>query len=197
MNQEIIELSSSDEDVVVVDHGRTYYAEIFGKPAAMPRPTFMAWMKNNKLSRRVVNGASGKQTEFRNAWKHHMINHNNVDNNQFPLFPEGGVKMTLKFHRRLPNKAFKSDTRGRGLKNTDWKINGTVFDFMKPDIDNLAKFVLDALNGAAYTDDDQVVSLELIKVVDLQPPNHEGRTEVWISSLRNVYADTNVANVDV
>lgn len=33
----------------------------------------------------------------------------------------------------------------------------------KPDIDNIAKVVCDALNGVAYKDDKQIVSLKLAK----------------------------------
>lgn len=36
----------------------------------------------------------------------------------------------------------------------------------KPDADNIAKAILDALNGIAYDDDSQVVSLEVIKLYD-------------------------------
>lgn len=33
----------------------------------------------------------------------------------------------------------------------------------KPDIDNIAKLILDALNGLAYKDDNQVTELEVVK----------------------------------
>ena len=36
-------------------------------------------------------------------------------------------------------------------------------DTYKPDVDNVAKSVLDALNGVAYRDDSQVVSLSVLK----------------------------------
>lgn len=36
-------------------------------------------------------------------------------------------------------------------------------DTYKPDVDNVAKAVLDALNGVAYKDDSQVVSLSVLK----------------------------------
>lgn len=42
-------------------------------------------------------------------------------------------------------------------------IRGDVLPTTKPDIDNLAKCVLDALNGIAYRDDNQVVRLESSK----------------------------------
>jgi len=33
----------------------------------------------------------------------------------------------------------------------------------KPDVDNIAKIILDSLNGLAYKDDSQVINLEVIK----------------------------------
>lgn len=48
----------------------------------------------------------------------------------------------------------------------------------KPDVDNVAKSVLDALNGAAYGDDSQVTRLEVIKC-----PREQGQakeTEVTV-----------------
>lgn len=45
---------------------------------------------------------------------------------------------------------------------------GSVLPTKKPDTDNIAKIVLDALNGLAYPDDKQVVELHVIKVYDLE-----------------------------
>lgn len=42
-------------------------------------------------------------------------------------------------------------------------LEGEIKPSKKPDIDNIAKVVLDALNGVAYKDDTQVISLEVIK----------------------------------
>jgi Holliday junction resolvase RusA-like endonuclease len=46
----------------------------------------------------------------------------------------------------------------------------------KPDLDNVAKAVLDALNGVAYVDDKQVVRLSLTKEFSFEP-----RVEVRIA----------------
>lgn len=46
----------------------------------------------------------------------------------------------------------------------------------KPDADNIAKAVLDALNGLAYVDDAQVVELSVVKYWDYEP-----RVEVTIT----------------
>lgn len=48
---------------------------------------------------------------------------------------------------------------------------------IKPDIDNLAKSVLDALNGVAYADDAQIVSLTVTK----QPQTRETVTGISIT----------------
>ncbi|WP_332834903.1 RusA family crossover junction endodeoxyribonuclease [Clostridium perfringens] len=33
----------------------------------------------------------------------------------------------------------------------------------KPDVDNIAKIILDSLNGVAYKDDSQIVDIRIIK----------------------------------
>ena len=53
-------------------------------------------------------------------------------------------------------------------KNTSKKkkeimLNGGAFPVRKPDADNIAKIILDALNGTAYHDDAQIVQLSVRK----------------------------------
>lgn len=50
---------------------------------------------------------------------------------------------------------------------------------IKPDIDNIAKQILDALNGIAWKDDAQVVRLTVQKRYD---DSGEGGVDVWISN---------------
>lgn len=49
------------------------------------------------------------------------------------------------------------------------KLEGTIGTTIKPDCDNIAKIVLDALNHIAYDDDSQVVSLEVQKKYGEEP----------------------------
>ena len=42
-------------------------------------------------------------------------------------------------------------------------LRGCIFPSKKPDADNIAKIVLDALNGVAYEDDSQVINLSVQK----------------------------------
>ena len=50
----------------------------------------------------------------------------------------------------------------------------------KPDCDNLAKSVLDGLNGIAFSDDSQIVYLTVAKFYSLRP-----RTEICVEELGN------------
>ena len=49
------------------------------------------------------------------------------------------------------------------------KLVGEIRPTTKPDCDNLAKSILDSLNGLAYQDDKQVVELEVKKFYAEQP----------------------------
>ena len=55
---------------------------------------------------------------------------------------------------------------------------GLIFPTKKPDTDNIAKAILDALNGLAYYDDAQVVNLEVQKRYSNEP-----RAEVFINDI--------------
>jgi Holliday junction resolvase RusA-like endonuclease len=49
------------------------------------------------------------------------------------------------------------------------KLSGQELPAKKPDIDNLAKLVLDALNGVYWQDDNQIVQLSLSKQYSEEP----------------------------
>lgn len=83
--------------------------------------------------------------------------------NNSPLYPAGvPICMLLKFY-------FKKPKRGK------FPICVPV----KPDIDNLAKFVLDSCNKVLYNDDSQVVLLLLVKLRD-DVGDCNGRTVIEI-----------------
>lgn len=55
-------------------------------------------------------------------------------------------------------------------KNTRLEmLDGCIRPTKKPDVDNIAKAILDSLNGLAYDDDSQVVRLSIDKVYGLEP----------------------------
>ena len=57
-------------------------------------------------------------------------------------------------------------------------ISGLIRPITKPDLDNVSKCILDALNGIAYKDDSQVVDLHITKHYSDEP-----RVEVEIEEL--------------
>ena len=54
-------------------------------------------------------------------------------------------------------------------KKTEELLNGHNNYDKKPDCDNLAKIILDSLNGVAYKDDSQVTALHIYKEYGTQP----------------------------
>lgn len=71
------------------------------------------------------------------------------------------LQIRLEFYLPIP-KSFSKKQREAALA-------GVLLPTKKPDIDNLAKAVLDGLNGLAYQDDQQIVALETCKVYGAAP----------------------------
>jgi Holliday junction resolvase RusA-like endonuclease len=55
-------------------------------------------------------------------------------------------------------------------------------DNQKPDLDNVAKLCLDALNGSAFRDDVQVTHMHAYRF--WSPPGYEGHTAIEIKEIR-------------
>ena len=69
------------------------------------------------------------------------------------------------------------------------KSKSKFFAAVYPDIDNLCKFVMDALNGIVYNDDRQVVVLHAIKLRD-SDGTCNGKTIVHVTQcLEKEYLD--------
>ncbi|MQS44267.1 RusA family crossover junction endodeoxyribonuclease [Companilactobacillus mishanensis] len=81
------------------------------------------------------------------------------------------IKISIEFFRPIQKSVSKKEY-ARRLKNT-------VRPIMKPDIDNYIKAILDGLNGLAWCDDSQIVSIESSKYYSNFP-----RVEIEISDLK-------------
>ena len=68
---------------------------------------------------------------------------------------EGSVRAIIVVYHQIP----KSYTKGKRLACK----NNITLPCKKPDTDNIAKIILDSLNGIAFKDDAQVVELSVIK----------------------------------
>ena len=69
---------------------------------------------------------------------------------------EGRAKVTIKAYFEVP-KSMKKETKEQMLGNV-------ISPTKKPDIDNIVKIVLDALNKMAFRDDNQITKLEVEKI---------------------------------
>ena len=72
---------------------------------------------------------------------------------------EGEISLDIKAVFMIP----KSWTNRKKKTYVDEKRRPEI----RPDIDNIAKVVMDALNGIAYEDDSQVVDMKVSKVYDI------------------------------
>lgn len=79
-----------------------------------------------------------------------------------PIVPaDGPVRVVVKAYHPVPKCAPKYKRAAM--------LAGDIKPLVKVDIDNVAKLVMDALNGLAYLDDKQVVQLEGYKKYAVEP----------------------------
>ena len=75
--------------------------------------------------------------------------------NGFFFDKETPISVTILVYFSVPKNTSK--------KKKEVMLNGGAFPVRKPDADNIAKIILDALNGTAYHDDAQIVQLSVRK----------------------------------
>ncbi len=98
-----------------------------------------------------------------------------------PFFKEDEfLHIKILFHLKRPKNHFLSNKPGPGRLRSQYSCNNRVST--RVDVDNLAKFVLDSLNGILYVDDRQIVELHVKKVFDNED-ECLGKTQVWITRL--------------
>jgi len=169
---EAIEISSDDEPSVANPaHGIIDFVDaiVLGSPKSKPRPKFMSWMRGGRMFCRVVNPGAQEEATFRNAFVQSL----QVSHGSAPSLPtwhaHEAVELEITFCRKLPLTFFVGDNRLSGLRNPS--LLGTrPMDTKAPDIDNLAKFVFDSLNGVLYADDGQLVKVVMLKTCHMDPP---------------------------
>ena len=153
---------TNDSDVE--DDGMVSFT-IMGPPQAMPRVRFFKNGIYNKKSAELV--ATRQQIKLVAPRAQNGI-----------LFQKGTpVKMSIGFFIRRPQDHFKGISRSP--ENIRMKARQATLTPIAPDIDNLIKFVLDALIGVIYHDDRQVVMLTASKQRDSQG-SCGGRTVVTV-----------------
>lgn len=69
---------------------------------------------------------------------------------------EGRIKVEIKAYFGIPKNTSK--------KQKEEMLKDNISPIKKPDIDNIAKIILDALNQLAFKDDNQIVKLDIEKI---------------------------------
>lgn len=163
----IVDLTTDDDHEATPT---TQTIEIAGNPVCLPRAR-TSW----KCKHRHYNPATKALQAFKNTVK------SVLPEAQFGyIYPRTiPVTLTLIFYMKRPNRDFINNQRGVGRLRQDLPFSRSRV----PDIDNLAKFVLDGLNDLLYQDDRQVVKLTVYKLLDNRGLC-EGRTTITISSFQ-------------
>jgi len=133
-----------------------------GIPVAQPRQRTRVANFGGRMVAQIYTPAKHPANEFKAAVR-----------NAFPkgeAVSDQPLQMLLRFV--FPRPASKTRKRGD---------NPRLPKTSKPDCDNLAKTVMDALNGIAYRDDSQVWNLTVEKIIGL--PGETSRVDVVISFL--------------
>jgi len=65
--------------------------------------------------------------------------------------------------------AFFAVLKSFSKKKIEQALQGTISPVTKPDVDNIAKIICDALNDVAYKDDTQIVELTIVKKYAMEP----------------------------
>jgi len=107
-----------------------------------------------------------------------------------PMFQNQVISVQIICRMKRPKRHFVANKPGPGRLKEDSFIdeNGVIrnlashLQVTRSDVDNLAKFVLDSLNGILYNDDRQVASLHVMKVYDDEEP-YSGSTDVTIQTM--------------
>jgi Holliday junction resolvase RusA-like endonuclease len=172
-----------------------------------PRP-----LQRHRTSRgHMYNPSLKYQKSFLNAYQNltdddeqHNIdmnikNGNDYDYDDTPLFDANKyLAITIIFRMKRPKSHFINNKPGLG------RIKKKALSQLLPirtDVDNLAKFVLDSMNGVLYEDDKQIMSLHATKLLD-NVGLCEGSTEIYIRTINGdvdmeKIIESSISNIDI
>ena len=152
MATDLIDLTG-DDDIAAPSACKLY---VKGKPLATPRPGLF---KNG-----YVNKKSRQTKAFGCELKTMLVANGHCTENSMLFDADEPVAVTLWFFLPRPSTDFKCNKKSTGRLKA--RAKEVLFPTICPDVDNLCKFVLDAMNGVAYPDDKQVVKLVAYKCRD-------------------------------
>ncbi|WP_446897458.1 RusA family crossover junction endodeoxyribonuclease [Clostridium sp. LBM24168] len=117
-----------------------------GEPMGKQRPKFNRWTKSAHTPEKTLN----YETYVKELYV----------TNKLPML-EGYIRVDITAFYRIP--------KSTSNKKRQQMLNNELLPDKKPDLDNVAKIICDALNSIAYLDDKQIVSLTVNKFYSEQP----------------------------
>lgn len=117
-----------------------------GDPMGKQRPKFNRWTKSAHTPEKTMS----YETYVKELYV----------TNRFPML-EGYIQVGITAFYRIP--------KSTSNKKRQQMLNNELLPDKKPDLDNVAKIICDALNAIAYLDDKQIVSLTVNKFYSEQP----------------------------
>lgn len=131
-----------------------------GEPRGKARPRFVRRSGRTYNPKRTVE----YEEKLRRAWQ--SIHYNQC-------FNSGALSVRIDAYYKIPQHATIADR--------ERMMNGELVPLKKPDIDNVQKIILDALNGIAYRDDAQVATITATKHYSIDP-----RVEIVVEEIDSI-----------
>ena len=122
---------------------------IYGEPQAKGRPRFAK--RGNFISTYTPKETLSYENLVKVEYREQCANY----------YPEKELTCEITAYFGIPKSTSK--------KKEKFMIEKEIRPMKKPDIDNIAKIILDALNGVAYKDDTQIVNLIVRKYYSDRP----------------------------
>jgi Holliday junction resolvase RusA-like endonuclease len=152
--------SFNEADACSVGTG-TFRFTIRGKPCVLERPRFTS--RVSRLASHVFSPSGKYKTDFRKACAD-IFTHHSVVAGSIPI--EEHVKVCIVIRERRPMNDFIGQGRSGRSFNRLRALARRLLGKGHGDVDNYAKFVLDALEGICYENDKQVALLTAVRVLD-------------------------------
>ncbi|GKY91716.1 hypothetical protein MPSEU_000143400 [Mayamaea pseudoterrestris] len=177
----------TDEFLLAYTHNATDNSRFLSKIRFDIRGNPLPLRRHRSSRGFMYNPSAAAQESFRTTVQHVVSAATNdpaqyVNDSSYPLFAAHHMlRMTMIFYLKRPKHHFTANRPGYGRLKEN--APHALLSLTKKDVDNLAKFVMDSLNGMAYADDHQIGSLHVTKLLD-DSDECLGRTRVQIEVLQ-------------
>lgn len=134
---------------MIIELSRSVTFTVPGEPIGKGRPRFVRKTGRSYTPEKTVN----YETLVRLSYQQQV--------DAEPFERDKPLSLKLEIHQQIPNSVSK--------KKREAMIGKKILPTKRPDIDNVIKSVLDAVNGTAFHDDSQIVKIYAVKYFSEYP----------------------------